>query len=88
MTHVTYDIECRAGPFGFTNGSITPPRPNLPHICLREGYWRVSPQSRPYYKTQLTWQKAHAWASWLNGGRKLQTLIEQMTAHQAQRPSQ
>lgn len=27
----------------FNNTSISPPRPSKPHICVREGWWRVSP---------------------------------------------
>ena len=53
---------------GFSNKSIVAPVKGLPHICLRDGWWRVS----PWIKGQglHNWTTAHAFANVLNNRRR------------------
>ena len=51
---------------GFSNKSITPIDPFKPHICKREGLWRVSPYNwKKLWSTvgEGSWRKAHAYAN-------------------------
>lgn len=50
----------------YSNKTLKPPVSDKPHIGFRAGWWRVSPQKRPYHKTALDWGKAHAFANRLN----------------------
>lgn len=52
----------------FSNLSITPPRKFKPHICVREGWWRVSPfRGLEWGKS---WDVAHAFAQYHNNKRR------------------
>lgn len=37
-----------------------------PHIYLREGYWRVSPMPKPYWRYKTDFASAHLWANHQN----------------------
>lgn len=52
----------------FSNQSIKAPCPGKPHICIRNGLWRVSPFVKGQWKQ---WKKAHALANRLNMPRLL-----------------
>lgn len=48
----------------FSNKSIDPPRIRKPHICIREGRWRVSFLSKENLRRRLwrRWDEAHHFA--------------------------
>lgn len=46
----------------FSNATIAAPVKGKPHICKREGWWRVSAMPKPYHKYALTFGKAHDFA--------------------------
>jgi len=54
----------------FTNQSIKAPRQYKPHICLRDGWWRVSAAWRVpanvLAQTWPQWNKAHNFVNELN----------------------
>jgi hypothetical protein len=70
---------------GFSNRSITPPVYSKPHICYRQGYWRVSSQLKPYHLTHATWRKAYDFAGDLNGEVRLQRIIAAATKQRNER---
>lgn len=64
-----YPIECKAKfepkPC-FSNESIKPPVHWKPHICMRLGWWRVSPLPRNQYDMPNKWASAHDFACRMN----------------------
>jgi hypothetical protein len=60
----------------FSNRSIIPPVYSKPHIVLRQNYWRVSPQLRPYSETHSRWRMAYEFVSRANEQRKYERLAE------------
>ncbi len=74
--------ECKAKLFEpkpcFSNKTIQAPVKGKPHICVREGWWRVSAMPKPYHKYALTFGKAHDFACNANDYGRRQ-LIERMT---------
>ena len=67
MERRTHPIVCKAKfepkPC-FSNASIKPPVRYKPHICIREGWWRVSPLNvKPGIEVvEQRWRKAHDFA--------------------------
>ena len=57
-----YSIQCKAK-FAheqcFSNQSIKPPVHWKPHICMRLGWWRVSPMPPNLYDMPNKWRSAH-----------------------------
>lgn len=54
----------------FRNTSIVAPFKDKPHICIRQGYWRVSPLFKPHYGERgVKWNEAHKLTRRLNAQR-------------------
>ena len=51
---------------GFTNASIVAPVKGKPHICIRQGRWRVSASIKPHWRTQDRFARAHDHARIMN----------------------
>lgn len=66
---------------GFSNKTIKPIRSNKPHICVRDGWWRVSPCVKPYFRECAF---AHAYAAFQNNKiRRDICELKHMTPHDA-----
>lgn len=50
----------------FSNESIKAPIHYKPHICMRLGWWRVSPLPRNQYDMPNKWASAHDFACRMN----------------------
>lgn len=66
-----HPIKCKAEfrePECFSNQSIQPPERYKPHICMRRGWWRVSPLNVKggYYRARERWDAAHRYAFNMN----------------------
>lgn len=53
---------------GFDNSTIKPFRDNKPHICFRDGFWRVSSfkNAKNYFYRNQWFEKAHYFVNKLN----------------------
>lgn len=78
-----HPIECKAKfepkPC-FSNESIKAPIHYKPHICMRLGWWRVSPLPRNQYDMPNKWASAHNFACRMNEPIR-QTLYARMNDH-------
>lgn len=56
----------------FNNASIVAPKPGKPHICLRDGYWRVSRAGKGTLSSEQyrNWARAHDFIVKLNAKRQ------------------